>query len=303
MMARGPHGTFHMVWTTGWKERIIGYAHSKDLVNWSEQRAIPVMVHEPKARNSWAPEVTYNPDDGRFYIYWATTIPGADPNERRPRHRLYMTSTKDWNAFSKTRLWFDPGFSVIDAALLRVDGGAKKWLMVVKNEENPPSGKNIRTVWIDDPSKKVPQSGVSSAITDTWVEGPSPLKVGGSIYVYFDCYTRRRYGAVRSDDNGKTWRDATDEIDFPTDARHGTAFEVDKSFVDSLVAFFKSNANAIKNPVWERDFPDPTIWRAPDGTYRATSTSLDILKSSDFINWTSTGKRVFMREDEIAITP
>ena len=50
-IALGPDGVFHMVWTVGWWERGIGYAHSRDLVNWSEQRYIPVMEHEPEAKN------------------------------------------------------------------------------------------------------------------------------------------------------------------------------------------------------------------------------------------------------------
>lgn len=29
-------GLFHMVWTTGWTGRILGYASSRDLVHWSE---------------------------------------------------------------------------------------------------------------------------------------------------------------------------------------------------------------------------------------------------------------------------
>src|SRR5258708_2826327 len=34
-------GVFHMVWTTGWYVRDIGYASSKDLIHWSEQTRIP----------------------------------------------------------------------------------------------------------------------------------------------------------------------------------------------------------------------------------------------------------------------
>ena len=46
-VVRGPDGTFHMVWTSGWNENNIGYASSKDLITWTEQKAIPVMAHEP----------------------------------------------------------------------------------------------------------------------------------------------------------------------------------------------------------------------------------------------------------------
>ena len=41
-ICQGSDGTFHMVWTSSWNDRIIGHASSKDLVNWSDQQAIPV---------------------------------------------------------------------------------------------------------------------------------------------------------------------------------------------------------------------------------------------------------------------
>jgi sucrose-6-phosphate hydrolase SacC (GH32 family) len=37
-------GTFHMVWTISWQEKGIGYANSKDLIHWSEQKYIPENV-------------------------------------------------------------------------------------------------------------------------------------------------------------------------------------------------------------------------------------------------------------------
>ena len=51
---KGPDNKFHMVWTVSWNEKGIGYANSTDLINWSEQKYIPVMRHEPDARNCWA---------------------------------------------------------------------------------------------------------------------------------------------------------------------------------------------------------------------------------------------------------
>ena len=75
-IVEGPDGTFHMVWTSSWTDRIIGYASSRDLIHWSEQRALPVMEHEPEALNAWAPELFYDEPSRTYYIYWATTIPG-----------------------------------------------------------------------------------------------------------------------------------------------------------------------------------------------------------------------------------
>jgi len=238
-ICRGPDGTFHMVWTPSWHDRIIGYASSKDLVHWSAQKAIPVMEGEPTARNCWAPELTYNPGDGLFYIYWATTIPdrhspiaGMDKKEGGLNHRIYLTTTKDFKTFSPTRLWFNPDFSAIDAAVVR-DEKAKDWIMVVKNENHSPAEKNIRVTRTSDLAKGFP-TAVSAKISPDWVEGPTALFVGDALYVYFDCYTRGRFGAVRSDDRGRTWTDVSREVSFPKGSRHGMAFAVDRAFIDEL---------------------------------------------------------------------
>ena len=42
-LLRGPDGTFHLVWTTSWKGKTIGYAASRDLIHWSAQKAIPTL--------------------------------------------------------------------------------------------------------------------------------------------------------------------------------------------------------------------------------------------------------------------
>src|SRR5687768_14397923 len=61
---KGADGLYHMVWTVSWKDKGIGYANSKDLIHWSEQRFLPVMQHEATARNTWAPELTYDKKTG-----------------------------------------------------------------------------------------------------------------------------------------------------------------------------------------------------------------------------------------------
>src|SRR5260370_12137750 len=60
-LLRSPDGTFHLVWTTGWRgDQGFGYARSKDLVHWSEQQFIPVMTNELSTVNVWAPELFYD---------------------------------------------------------------------------------------------------------------------------------------------------------------------------------------------------------------------------------------------------
>ena len=57
-----------------------------------------------------------------------------------------------------------------------------------------------------------------------WVEGPSVLKRGNDWVMYYDEYTRRKYGALQSPDL-KQWT-LVNNLSFPRGVRHGTAFEV-----------------------------------------------------------------------------
>lgn len=237
-ICQGPDGTYHMVWTSGWWDKIIGYASSKDLVNWSEQKAIPVMEHEAEAKNSWAPELFYDDASDTFYILWATTIPGRHSEsptsvaEDGLNHRIYYVTTKDFSTFSETKMFFNPDFCAIDAAIMKQPDG--QYMMAVKNENVAPAEKNIRLTRTDNLSKGFPTE-VSAPITgDYWAEGPAPLQVGDYTYIYFDKYILHKYGAVRSRD-GKTWEDVSDMVEFPKGTRHGTAFKVPVTMLQELL--------------------------------------------------------------------
>ena len=228
-------GTFHMVWTTGWWDRSIGYASSKDLIHWSEQRSIPVMEHIEGTKNTWAPELFYDHRDGTFYIIWASTVEGVFPEmatsegERGLNHRQYYVTTKDFVTFSDTKLFFAPGFSVIDASMIARDG---KYYLFVKNENSAPAEKNLRVTLHSEPYGFPTE--VSAPITGNyWAEGPAPLQVGEYVYVYFDKYTLGDYGALRSRDM-MTWEDVSNSITTPKGMRHGTAFKVKASVGEKL---------------------------------------------------------------------
>lgn len=228
-------GTFHMVWTTGWWDKGVGYASSKDLVNWSEQKNIPVMEKFEGTKNTWAPELFYDKKDKTFYIFWASTIPGAFPDlptsesEKGLNHKQYYVTTKDFNTFSDTKLFFEPGFSVIDGAMIEKDS---TYYLFIKNENSNPAEKNIRITSNNKPFD-FPVT-VSEPITGNyWAEGPTPLQVGEYVYVYFDKYRDKKYGAVRSKDM-KNWEDVSDSISFPQGTRHGTAFSVSEKIFETL---------------------------------------------------------------------
>ncbi|MBE0536674.1 MAG: glycoside hydrolase family 43 protein [Phycisphaerae bacterium] len=231
---QGPDGLFHMVWTVSWKERGIGYAHSKDLINWSPQKYIPVMEHEPAARNCWAPEVFWDEDGEQYLIFWATTIPGRFPATETAgdgglNHRMYYVTTRDFQTFSPTRLFYDPGFNVIDATIVRHNG---RYIMFLKDETRNPPQKNIRIARSS--RAEGPYGAVSEPITgDYWAEGPTAIRIKDAWVVYFDKYTKHRYGAVQSKDL-TTWEDISAKVDFPAGFRHGTVFSVKADNLEGL---------------------------------------------------------------------
>jgi beta-galactosidase len=234
---QGPDGLFHLVWTCSWKERQIGHACSKDLINWSEQKAIPVMAQESEAKNCWAPEMIYDHQNKEYLIFWATTIPGrhsevaGSDQEKGLNHRIYSTTTKDFVQFSPTKLFFNPDFSVIDATIY---AGKGLFYMFIKNENPNPPEKNIRISTSNQPAGPY-STNVSAPITGNyWAEGPSVLKVGKFVYVYFDKYRDHKYGAVRSKDM-KRWEDVSGLVSFPKGVRHGSAFQVSREVFNKLI--------------------------------------------------------------------
>ena len=250
----GPDKKFHMVYTVSWRERSIGYAYSTDLINWSKQLKIPVMMHEENALNCWAPEIYYDSISKKYVIIWSTTIPGRfketdnsgdsidihTPSRLEEKteliltynHRLYYVTTKDFRDFSKTKLFFDQGFNVIDGS---INKSAEDYILFLKDETRYPPQKNIRIT----SSKSLFNSfePVSDPITgDYWAEGPSSIKIRDYWHVYFDKYmtTGNRMGAVKSKDL-KNWTDISDEINFPENALHGSIFKVSQDILNNLL--------------------------------------------------------------------
>ncbi|MFN7936347.1 MAG: family 43 glycosylhydrolase [Bryobacteraceae bacterium] len=225
-IVRGPDGTFHMVWTTSWQGKTIGYAHSKDLRNWSPQQAITLFPDETGVQNCWAPELYYDAPSKDFIILWASTI-----NDKFRNHRLYMTRTRDFRKFTKPVLLYDPGFMVIDGAIFHT---GKRYAMVVKNETQTPPAKYLFLAY----SGKLegPWSKPGPAISGPqWAEGPSPIQINGYWYIYFDKYRDHKYGAIRSKDL-EHWEDITEKITLPAGIRHGTVFRAPSQIIEPLQA-------------------------------------------------------------------
>ncbi len=231
---RGQDGLFHMVWTTSWHDRGIGYASSKDLIHWSEQQEIPVMAQEPEARNCWAPEITYDAPHQQYIIYWATTIPGRfqageSKLDNGYNHRIYYVTTKDFKTYTPAKVLYDKDFNVIDATVQPV---GKRYVMFLKDETREPAQKNLRVAFADQATG--PYGVPSAPITGKyWAEGPTAIQLGDKWLVYFDKYTEHKYGAVTSTDL-EHWTDISDQVQFPQGTRHGTVLRISQKELAKL---------------------------------------------------------------------
>ncbi len=231
-VVQGPDGTFHLVWTSSWKgDPGFGYAHSKDLVHWSEPRMLTVMAHEPTTVNVWAPELFYDKIRQQFFIIWASCIPGRFPRgmeDEENNHRMYVTTTKDFRSFTPTQLFFDPEFSVIDAVI--VERAVNDYVLVHKDNTRP--NRNLKVAFGTSALGKY--THVSEPFTQKFTEGPSVVKVGKDWLIYFDSYQDKKYGAVKTRDF-KTFEEVSDQVSVPEGHKHGTIFKAKKKVLKGLL--------------------------------------------------------------------
>ncbi len=230
-IVQGPDGIFHLVFTSAWKgTKTFGYASSLDLVHWTAQRTIPAMQHEPATVNVWAPELFYDDAEKQFIIIWASTVPyrfARGLEEETNNHRMWYTTTKDFKTFSDTKLFLDPGFSVIDCQIVK--RRPKDYVLIIKDNTRP--ARNIKVAFGQHPLG--PWSVPSGAFTPNFTEGPTVAKVGGEYLVYYDQYREKIYGAMKTKDF-VVFDDVTKKVHLPEGHKHGTVFTVDKRFLDNL---------------------------------------------------------------------
>ncbi len=244
---RGPDGIYRMVWTSGWERPSIGYAWSRDLLEWHDQQLIEVMENHPGTRNVWAPEIFYDARTNEYLIYWASTIPGryqagADTGDDGYNHRMYLTTTRDFQSFTPARLLFNDDFNVIDATIVERDG---TYYLILKDETLVPPAKNLRVATSSRATGGYGPAG--PAFTDSWVEGPSVIKVGDEYVVYYDYYARGAYGASKSTDL-LNWEKIEGDVNLPPRIHHGTALWVPRADVQRLIDAHPAPAAAEDQP-------------------------------------------------------
>jgi hypothetical protein len=233
-LQRGPDGTFHLVWTWSWRSpTVIGHSTSTDLLHWTPHQQLNVLANEPAALNAWAPTLYYEPDHKRWLIFWSSTItghfPGDDSGDSGLNHRIFYTTTPDFVNLAPSKVFFDPGYSVIDATLIHA---GTNYHLIFKDERKTPLKKVLQTA--EGPTIEGPWTNISPPISEPWSEGAAIIPVQGGYLAYYDHYRDpQHYGALFSTDL-KTWTKADDRVTFPPKLRHGSFLRITQAEYDRI---------------------------------------------------------------------
>lgn len=110
----------------GSKEIIVW--ESKDLINWSEPRAVTVGILE--AGCVWAPEAIYDKEKEAFLVFWASNVKEAQ--DEKARHRIYASYTEDFKTFTDPFKYIERNQSIIDTTIIYAN---KLFYRFTKDEE------------------------------------------------------------------------------------------------------------------------------------------------------------------------
>ena len=227
---RTPDGTYHLVWTSSWRgDKGFGYSSSRDLRHWTEQRFIQVMS-DSSTVNVWAPELFYDDVRKEMMVVWSSCVPGKFERgieDEKNNHRLYYTTTKDFQTFAPERLLIDPGFSCIDAIILK--RAKNDYVMVLKDNTRP--NRNIKVAFATDPHG--PWGPPSQAFTEYLSEGPTAVELNDGYIIYYDRYGNKDFGAIHTTDFIH-FEDWSNKVSIPELHKHGTIFRAPRKTLRKL---------------------------------------------------------------------
>lgn len=250
------NGKFHMVWTTSWNSRSIGYCNSPDLKTWSKPMKIDIWRDRTDARNTWAPELMWDPEKKEYLILWSSTLKSefddgdGSQDMHGYDHRSYASRTKDFKTFSAPKLFFspEPEYSVIDPYIAHDNRNTKdsaddRWVMVIKHElKTQRGGKNLRLTFSKrmqgpyDPKLGPPIVGAGTSIVNQMGEGPSLFKRGNTWFLYWDAPGSTFSYCLATSTDLKTWTNRSAEMSLPAkQMRHGTVLVVPANVVSSAI--------------------------------------------------------------------
>jgi autotransporter-associated beta strand protein/T5SS/PEP-CTERM-associated repeat protein len=233
----GADGLFHLTYTTAWSGTSFGYMDSSNLLSWNHKKTVNIMSSVSGTEEVWAPESFYDSASGKYIVYWssATSSGGAK--------KIYYSTTTDYSTFSTPAVLYDPGFTTIDATMVKDESN---YVLFCKDERDGYKYvyKTTATSALGSYSTSSLQRVTGSSYS---AEGPTAIQLSnGTWLVYNDHYGSGVMGAVASTDDMATWTEYTTDVSFPSGARHGTVLTVSRSAADYLIAHATNKTTEIE---------------------------------------------------------
>ena len=246
-LTRGPDGLFHMVWTWNWRGGSLGYASSPDLLTWSAQKNVPIMVDFPATNNVWAPETYWDAAKNQWLLIWSSSM-----KDSQDGNRIWLSLTPDFQSFSRPAIFFDPGYVTIDATIFH--GATGPYRLIFKEQTYDPLTFQERVA--TGPTLEGPWSNISGPINESWSEGPSAIQIGNQYIVFYDHYRapRARFEAVATTD-WKHWQDITAQTSLPPYSKHGSFLHITDEEAARLLARHDAPASAQPSSTQEPQKP------------------------------------------------
>ncbi len=248
----GPDGAFHLVWQTGLNNgQEIGYAHSGDLIDWSDARSFDLMK-EQKAFYVVDPKLFYDTAAEKFVMTWASTLPGnyfqAYQEDVKDNPRLWVTTTSDFEIFTPAEPFFEPGYSVNNAVIVEQ---SNRYAMV--HEDRRKMCKTLCVSFAD--ALQGPWGPAENVLPQTSYQNPAVLQIGDEMIVYFESADGQKRGALITRDFN-TWMDVTEFVSFPAGYYYGNVLKIDRDILAGLKIRLNESIEPIHAP-----FPMPELKR------------------------------------------
>ncbi|MBQ3462778.1 MAG: hypothetical protein IJH36_06645, partial [Clostridia bacterium] len=98
--------------TKGSKNVVVWKSDTID--GWSDSTPQQRKVAVDEAGCAWAPEAIYDPDEGKYMVFWASMVNG--------KHSIYRSYTTDFENFTEPELYIDNPTSTIDTTIIADKG-------------------------------------------------------------------------------------------------------------------------------------------------------------------------------------
>jgi len=117
--------------------------------------------------NVWAPETYWDAAKKQWLLIWSSSM-----KDSQGGNRIWFSLTPDFQAFSKSAIFFDPGYVTIDATIFH--GATGLYRLIFKQQTYDPLTFQERVA--TGPTLEGPWSNISGPINESWSEGPSAIQ-------------------------------------------------------------------------------------------------------------------------------